>query len=162
MSLLGPDKVDIHTLTPNPVMQIVFCTIGCTGCVMIFGTKGKALLYSALGSFLTWCIYLFVSEYIGADALKAILAGATFVAAYSLVIEYVAHIPATVFHTSCILPLLPGSNLFYAVVGAIANDKKMFQTQGHTLLLVCFGISFGFIIVDVLHKYLTMLLRKKG
>ena len=60
------------------------------------------------------------------------------------------------------IPLLPGSNLFYAVVGAIANDKKMFQTQGHTLLLVCFGISFGFIIVDVLHKYLTMLLRKKG
>ena len=54
------------------------------------------------------------------------------------------------FLTICILPLVPGLQLYYGVLGALISDKALFLSQFRDLILTCFSICIGFILVDIL------------
>ena len=71
-------------------------------------------------------------------------------------VESLAKIPATVILTVCIFPLIPGSDLYYTVSAAILHNHDLFLTHGRALILICIGISVGFIIVDVAQKYMDL------
>ena len=83
-------------------------------------------------------------------------------------VESLAKIPATVILTACIFPLIPGSDLYYTVSAAILHNHDLtvsaailhnhdlFLTHGRALILICIGISVGFIIVDVAQKYMEL------
>ena len=145
-------QLDVHMqgLIANPVLQVLFCTIACSSCAVLFGAKKKVILYSAAGTAATWCVFLLVSTFIGGGSVLAVLASAAFAALYSRVIEKMTYIPETVFLTICILPLVPGLQLYYSVFGALISDKALFLSQCRELILTCFSICIGFILVDIL------------
>ena len=153
-------RLDVHMqgLTASPVLQILFCTIACSSCAVIFGAKKKVILYSAAGTAATWCVFLLVSKVIGGGSVLAVLAGAAAAALYSRAIEKLTYIPETVFLTICILPLVPGLQLYYGVLGALISDKALFLSQFRDLILTCFSICIGFILVDIL----CINLKKRG
>ena len=142
------------------LIELISCTVGCTGFAMVFGAKGRTLIYSAVGAAVTWIIFFLLYNDSIDGVFGATLAGAAFVALYSLVLERLIRIPAIVIMTACIIPLIPGSNLYYTVLGAIVHDYDLFHTQGRILLLICIGISIGFIMVDVAQKYLHLYVSK--
>ena len=131
--------------------------MGCIGFAVLFGAKeGKIFIFSAIGAAINWLIFL-VAYHDSIDSLfAATLAGAAFVAFYSVVVESLAKIPATVILTACIFPLIPGSDLYYTVSAAILHNHDLFLTHGRTLILICIGISVGFIVVDVAQKYMEL------
>lgn len=149
----GTSGTEVHSLVNGYALQTLFCTIGCAGFAVVFGAKGRTLIYSAIGAAATWTVFLIASNSPIDSTFAATLAGAAFVAFYSLALERFADIPAIVILTACAFPLIPGANLYYTVMGAILHDNEMFRSQGTTLLLVCIGISAGFIMVDVAKTY---------
>lgn len=149
--------VQVQPHVSGHLLQIISCTVGCIGFAVLFGAKeGKTFILSAIGAAINWIIFL-VAYNDNIDSLfGATLAGAAFVALYSIVVENLVNIPATVILTACIFPLIPGSDLYYTVSAAILHDHDLFQTHGRMLILICLGISVGFIIVDVAQKYLEL------
>lgn len=61
--------------------------------------------------------------------------------------------PVTVFLVPGILPLLPGSFLYYAMQALMAGQMELFQHNAVTLILVTLGISCGIVGASVLFTY---------
>ena len=60
MMLMGNISAEGFDVNNNTVIQLISCTIGCTGYASWFKIRGKKILYSSVGAFLTWGIYLLV------------------------------------------------------------------------------------------------------
>lgn len=129
-------------------IQLISCTIGCIGFAWWFKVKGRQVLYSGVGAFFTWVIYLLVYE-IRPSIFLATLVGAVFVASYAFVMSRINKAPSTIFLTASVFPLIPGSNLYYMMYGCVSRDISMAYHQTVVLLTICLAIAFGFLIVDV-------------
>lgn len=75
-----------------------------------------------------------------------------FMVLYAIIVSRLTGIPGAVFRISCVLPLLPGANLYYTVLGAISHDSPLFADQGIKMLMISAGIALGYIAVDVIEK----------
>lgn len=147
----------------NPLIYILACTAGCTGFAMLMGTRKMALLLSAVGAALTQSINLFLTLHLGCNYFIATLQCACVVAVYALIVSRAAGIHSAVFRISCVLPLLPGSNLYFTVFGAITSDFELFRSQGLKMILVAVAIAFGYITVDVIVRLFKLVtIRRTG
>ena len=131
--------------------QLISCTIACTGFAWWFKIRGIQVVYSGIGAFFTWGIYVVVYA-IEPSNFLATLMGAIFVAFYAFVMSRVNKAPSTIFLTASVFPLIPGPNLYYLMYACVEGDVS--QAFGETVVLfaTCLAIAFGFIIVDVVSR----------
>ena len=151
MRLLGGGDSDGYVLNHNVGIQLVSCTVTCVGFALWFKIKGKQLIYSGIGAFFTWAIYLVVYE-VWPSNFGATMAGAIFVAAYAFIMSRVNKAPATIFLTASAFPLIPGPNLYYMMYGWVSADSAMAGREMDLLLETCLAIALGFLIVDVVSR----------
>ena len=81
--------------------------------------------------------------------------GSIFVAAYAQVMARVNKAPATIFQTICVFPLVPGPNLYYMMYCIVMEEHEMAVSEAITLLVTCLGIALGFIVIEILNKYIN-------
>lgn len=142
---------DTFILNHSVLIQLISCTIACTGFAWWFKIRGVQVVYSGIGAFLTWGIYVVVYA-IKPSNFLATLMGAIFVAFYAFVMSRVNKAPSTIFLTASVFPLIPGPNLYYLMYACVARDIS--QAFGETVVLfaTCLAIAVGFIIVDVVSR----------
>ncbi len=138
---------------PNPIMQVVFVGIACFGFSLLFSVPKRMILLCAIGAALTWASYLLVYHFYP-SIFAATMAAAVFSGLYGQIIARIKKSPATIFSTICILPLLPGSALYYTMYGLVTRNGRLASTKGVDLGLICFGIVLGFMIVEVVNRFL--------
>lgn len=63
MLLLNEVSSEGAALNTNILIQLISCTIGCTGFALCFKIRGRQVLFSSVGAFLTWGIYLLVYHF---------------------------------------------------------------------------------------------------
>ena len=151
MRLFGGGHSDGYTLNPNVIIQLISCTVACTGFALWFKIKGKQVFYSSIGAFCTWAIYLLTFE-IWPSNFVATMAGGVLVAGYAFIMSRVNKAPATIFLTASAFPLIPGPNLYYMMYGWVSGDVALAKQEGWVLLETCLGIALGFLIVDVVSR----------
>lgn len=151
MKLLGEGEYDGFILNHSVVIQLISCTIACVGFALWFKIRGRQVIYSGVGAFFTWAIYLVVFE-IWPSNFGATMAGAVFVAAYAFIMSRVNKAPATIFLTASAFPLIPGPNLYYMMYGWVSADSAMAGQETSVLLETCLAIALGFLIVDVVSR----------
>jgi len=143
-------------MNPNIAVQLISSTIACVGFAIIFKIRGRQVVYSGIGAFCTWAVYLLVYECYEPDNFLATLVASIFVAAYAEIMARVNKAPATIFLTASVFPLIPGANLYYMMYGLMMENTKMASYNAIQLVLTCLGIALGFIVVEILNKYLGM------
>ena len=146
-------------LAPSLVVQLVSCTAACVGFAYWFNVKGIQVMYAGIGAFFTWLAYALLYD-AGYSNFFATLAGSIFVAGYAQIMARVNKAPATIFQTVCAFPLVPGPNLYYMMYGLVMEEHEMAVSEAITLLVTCLGIALGFIVVEIISKYLIMLAAK--
>ena len=151
MMLMGNISAEGFDVNNNTVIQLISCTIGCTGYASWFKIRGKKILYSSVGAFLTWGIYLLVYAWYP-DNFFAVVVASCFVAGYAFVMSRVNRAPSTVFLTASVFPLMPGARLYYLMYGVVSRNFSLAAEHALVLLETCLGIAFGFIIVDVISR----------
>ena len=151
MMLMGNISAEGFDVNNNTVIQLISCTIGCTCYASWFKIRGKKILYSSVGAFLTWGIYLLVYAWYP-DNFFAVVVASCFVAGYAFVMSRVNHAPSTVFLTASVFPLMPGARLYYLMYGVVSRNFSLAAEHALVLLETCLGIAFGFIIVDVISR----------
>ncbi len=154
--LLRGVENDMFILNPNIPLQLISCTAACVGFALWFKIKGKQVVYSGVGAFFTWMIYLIVHNYSNSNFV-ATMFGAMFVYAFAVVMARVNKAPATIFLTASAFPLIPGPNLYYMMYAFVNEDFTTAGEQGLVLFVTCVGIAFGFMAVDILNRYVTVL-----
>lgn len=151
MFLLDGVAAEGYVLNHSVLIQLISCTIACVGFAFIFKVRGRQVIYSGIGAFITWGIYVVVYE-IKPSNFLATLAAAVFVAFYAFVMSRVNKAPSTIFLTASVFPLIPGPNLFYMMYGFASRNNEMAWTETIVLIVTCLGIAFGFNIVDIVTR----------
>ena len=148
MLVLNDFSAEGFILNHTIQIQLVSCTIACVGFAFWFQIRGKQVIYSGIGAFITWSIYLIVFE-IEPSNFLATLVAAIFVAAYAFVMSRINKAPSTIFLTASVFPLIPGPNLYYMMYGCVTRDIPLAFSETVILLATCLAIAFGFNIVDI-------------
>lgn len=151
MFLLDGVAAEGYVLNHSVLIQLISCTIACVGFAFIFKVRGRQVIYSGIGAFITWGIYVVVYE-IKPSNFLATLVAAVFVAFYAFVMSRVNKAPSTIFLTASVFPLIPGPNLFYMMYGFASRNNEMAWTETIVLIVTCLGIAFGFNIVDIVTR----------
>ena len=148
MLVLNDFSAEGFILNHSIPIQLVSCTIACVGFAFWFQIRGKQVIYSGIGAFITWSIYLIMFE-IEPSNFLATLVAAIFVAAYAFVMSRINKAPSTIFLTASVFPLIPGPNLYYMMYGCVTRDIPLAFSETVILLATCLAIAFGFNIVDI-------------
>ena len=151
MLLLDGVSLEGFILNNSIPIQLISCTIACTGFAWWFKIRGRQVLYTSVGAFFTWAIYLVVFELEPSNFLATLLAS-IFVAFYAFIMSRINKAPSTIFLTASVFPLIPGPNLYYMMYGCVSRDMEMAFSETVVLLATCLAIAFGFIIVDVVSR----------
>jgi uncharacterized membrane protein YjjP (DUF1212 family) len=138
--------IDPSPLNPSLVLQLIGCTVGCTGFALWLHVRREYILFCALGAPLTWISYILLSDHLG--LFPSVLLSAAVCGLYAQILARIHNCPATVFQTISVFPLIPGSALYYMMYGAVIGDMSLAIDRGLTLLLICFGIVLGFMVVE--------------
>lgn len=148
MLMLNDFSAEGFILNHSIPIQLVSCTIACVGFAFWFQIRGRQVIYSGIGAFITWSIYLIVFE-IEPSNFLATLVAAIFVAAYAFMMSRINKAPSTIFLTASVFPLIPGPNLYYMMYGCVTRDIPLAFSETVVLLATCLAIAFGFNIVDI-------------
>lgn len=160
MLMLDGVAAEGFILNPSIPIQIISCTVACVGFAFWFQVRGKQVLYSGVGAFITWGIYIVVYD-IWPSNFFATLVAAVFVAFYAFIMSRINKAPSTIFLTASVFPLIPGPNLYYMMYGCASSDPQMAIEETIILFSTCLAIAFGFNIVDVLSRCIMRALKRE-
>jgi uncharacterized membrane protein YjjB (DUF3815 family) len=160
MLLLKGGETDGFILNNSIALQLISCTIACTGFAFLFKIRGRQVTYSGIGAFITWGIYALVYEITPSNFLATLL-GAVFVGFYAFAMSRVNKAPSTIFLTASVFPLIPGPNLYYMMYGFVSSNREMIMSEGFVLVETCLAIAFGFLIVDVTTRFIMSALKRE-
>ena len=159
MLLLDGVSSEGFILNHSVPIQLVSCTIACSGFALWFKIRGRQVLYSSVGAFFTWGIYVLVF-YLRPSNFLATLVASVFVAFYAFIMSRINKAPSTIFLTASVFPLIPGPNLYYMMYGCVSRNVDMAFSETLVLLSTCLAIAFGFIIVDAAARYIMDALKR--
>ena len=145
--------VAVSAQNPDPWIQVIFGAVACVGFAIWFRVRSWNILWCAVGAFITWGVYLLAyhayPNAFGATVLASFVCGL-----YGQIMARVKKTPATIFTTICILPIIPGSSLYYAMYGVVTRNVELGYNKGVELGMTCFGIVLGFMVVEVVNRFL--------
>ena len=136
-------------------IQLLTAFLGAIGFSLLFHVRGRLILPASIGGMLEWGVYLLGLHTLDGIFLPCLIASA-FSAVYAEVMARLLKAPATVFFLPTIVPLIPGSTLYYMMHYAVQSDWAMARYyRGLTIqyaLGIAAGISLVWAVVDMLHK----------
>ena len=147
---------EVPTLNQNLYLQFFGAVVACVGFSLWFRVTGRKMFFCALGAFLTWGVYR-LADWQGAGTFTATLIAAIFCGLYGQLMARVNKTPATIFTTICILPMIPGASLYHAMHGIVFRNAALAHAKGTELGLTCFGIVLGYMVVEVVNRYIWKL-----
>lgn len=142
---LGGGMINSDLPAPGPAMQVFTCALGCVGFALYFLAKPDKLPLAFLGGGMAWAVYLAV-YYFYPSVFAASAVAAAAVCVYSECMSRIVKAPANVFMITGVIPLLPGSYLYYAIAGLMEQDMAQFYAYGENALHATLGIEGGFLV----------------
>ena len=129
------------TLTTT-VIQLITGAIGSVAFGLLFHMKTKYLSLAAAGGFFSWLVFLFGKGLWGNVFLPALLAG-FIVDVYAEILARVCKETSTSFFVTSVIPLIPGSTLYYCMSSIVEGNTIQALEYGRDTFLFAFGIAAG-------------------
>ena len=147
------------------VIQTLMGAIGSVGFAVLFNTRGKRLIFFFLGGGLVWAVYL-LCVHNGANMFVGLLCATMTAGLFSEVLARVIHAPVLISLVPMLIPLIPGSDLYYCMDALIRGEEDVFIARGTAAVTAAGAIGLGIIyttavshiifsIADHLHKHRT-------
>jgi uncharacterized membrane protein YjjB (DUF3815 family) len=131
------------------VIQLGTAFMGSLGFAMLFGMRRQLLVSAALGGMITWGIYIAANAWLEMGFLSC-LAASSFANVYSELLAKGYKTPAILFVMSSIIPLVPGSSLYYAMSEAIRGNMQQAKSYGSETFMTALAIACGISLVTAL------------
>ncbi len=129
------------------VQQLILSFLGAAGFSLIFGVCDKLMLAASFGGVVCWGAYLAGTHCLSMGAFTGAFLASAFTEAYATWMARKRKTPATVLFTPGIVPLIPGSGLYYMMRSAVSRDWVQAKAWGYDTLLCALGIASGMSVV---------------
>ncbi len=144
----------ITGLHPNVLIQIISGAIACVGFSLWFRLRGVKILWCALGAALCWGVYLAAYELLYPTVFGSTMLASVVCGLYGQIQARLNRAPATIFTTICLLPLIPGSSLYYSIYGVVTKNSELASSKALDFGLTCFAIVLGCMVVEVAVRFI--------
>ncbi|MCB5247074.1 MAG: threonine/serine exporter family protein [Candidatus Cloacimonetes bacterium] len=129
------------------LMQFTWAALSILGFSIRVNLRGWKIFFLALGGGLSWAIYL-IFLYYSDSLLFSIFCSVILVCSYSEIVARLLKVPVSVFVTCVIIPLVPGSNLYYAMQGFISGNSALAAQNSYKVLLISGTIAMAIAVVS--------------
>ncbi len=134
-------------LAHAPLITCIGTAIACTGFLFVWNIHGAGRWLCPLGGFITWAVFCYADS-LGFGYAMCCLFGTLFAAAYAEVMARIRKYPAISYLVIGLIPLIPGSNIYYTAQQAVQGNMQGFIQEG-TLTLITAGVmAVGIILVS--------------
>ena len=150
-------------MTLTEIVQILSGFVGSIGFAILFNIRGKRLVVTGIGGFASWFIFVILSWYIPSEAIIYFIV-ACGISIYAEIMARVVKAPTTTFIISSLIPLVPGSSLYYTMANAFEGNLTVFLQRGVYTLELAAALALGIIVSTAVAKifYGTLNKRKKA
>ena len=124
------------------IIQLITGAIGSVSFGLLFHMKYKYLPLAAAGGFLSWLVFLIGKNIWGSVFLPSLLSG--FITdIYAEILARICKETSTSFFVTSVIPLIPGSTLFYCMYAVVEGDTMRALGLGRDTFLFALGIAAG-------------------
>jgi len=131
------------------VIQTLMGALGSVGFAVIFNTKGKRLGFFFLGGALAWAVYL-LCVHNGSSMFVGLLLATITAGLSSEILARIIHAPVLISLVPILVPLIPGSDLYYCMDALVRTDKETFFQRGTSAITAAGAIGLGIICTTAL------------
>ena len=131
------------------VIQTLMGALGSVGFAVVFNTRGKRLGFFFLGGALAWAVYL-LCVHNGSNMFVGLLFATITAGLSSEILARVIHAPVLISLVPMLIPLIPGSDLYYCMDALVRSDKEIFITRGTAAVTAAGAIGLGIICTTAL------------
>lgn len=133
------------------ILQIFAGCVGSFGFGLLFNIRGKKLVAVTLGGFFAWMFFLFLGYIIESEPIRYFIV-ATLVGIYSEIMARVLKTPTITFSMPCLVPLVPGSSLYYTMAYAFDSDLNKFLNKAIYTLQLAAALAIGTLLVTAVAR----------
>ena len=143
------------------IIQILAGFVGSIGFAVLFNIRGKKLLVTAAGGLLSWLLFVILSKGITNEpVIYFIIAGVVSICAE--VMARVLKTPTATFITTSLIPLIPGSSLYYTMAYALEQNADMFLRKAMYTLQMASALALGIIASTTLTRIIFQVIKRKN
>lgn len=124
----------------------VACTVAMVGIAIIFDVPPKKLFWALIGSTIS-CLLMLIGDKFGLDPLITNMVATAVPCVYCEIMARVLKTPTTVFMIPTLLPLVPGSRLYYTMFYLFSGNQALFMENMLAAVKICTGIAVAIILV---------------
>lgn len=135
--------------------EILLAAAGAMGYAMLFGMKGKNIWLIAGNSAFAWYLYLMIKSRTE-NAILAMFLVTVLVGLAAGILAVLLKCPMTVFATPILMPLVPGSTLYYVMYDTV-NRREQLSEDVRWLLMQVGAIAFGILASEILLTLIKVL-----
>ncbi len=131
------------------IIQIVAPFCGTVAFALLFGVPRKYYFLCGLTGTIGWLIYVLTGQ-AGAPAAEATFLASAAVVFLSRIFAVNVKCPVTVFLISGIIPLVPGSSVYWAAYYLVTNETSLALESGLTAIRLAVAIVLGIVVIQEL------------
>ena len=145
-------------------LQVAYLTAACTvallGIAVIFDVPPKKMFWAMLGSIIS-CVLMLIGDKYGLDPLITNMIATAIPCVYCEIMARVLKTPTTVFMIPTLLPLVPGSRLYYTMFYLFSGEQELFLDNMLIAVKICTGIAVAIIVVTGAMRWIEAVKRQK-
>ena len=127
-------------------IQILFAISATLGFGITFNIRGKNLIFSSIVGGISWGVYLFCMEF-NTTIIFAYFASSIALTVCSEISARVLKTPVTSILISGLIPLVPGSGIYYTMYYILEKNIEKAISKGVETLFIAVALSFGIVVV---------------
>lgn len=129
---------------PHEIVQLITGSIGSFCFCMLFNLRKWRLFVSALGGLCSWSLFLLLETFIESKPVNYFLVAAV-ISFYAEIMARILKTPSTPIITAALVPLIPGSSLYYTMAYAFESDWILFWEKAVYTLKLSSALAIGII-----------------
>ena len=140
--------------------QVIYAFIVSLGFGVLFNVRDKNLFFAALGGAVGWFFYSLTLNLSDSNILAMLIASIS-ISIYAEIFSRVLKNPVTLFLVCSLIPLVPGSGMYYTVFEAVEGNVFDSLNNGIETLSLAGVIAVGIILVSTLSRLMQKLIIRR-
>ena len=141
------------------ILNTIYTLIATFSFSILANIRGKNLFFASLGGGITWFIYLLTTSHTHIPNTFCFFIASIFAATYSEIMARVLRTPVTTLVISAIIPLVPGSGMYYTMFESVQGNVNASLNLGIQTLAIAGTIAVGVFFVSSIAKTMFLLRR---
>lgn len=134
----------------NYIYQLVLAFIGSLGFSIIFRIRIERLMVASFGGIICWLIYFLCRDFCNMGIFVSSFLSTVGAAIYAECIAHYQHFPSIIMYIPGLVPLIPGSGLYYTMSHAVHGQWQDMLSTCYATMQCALGIAMGISIIYAL------------